>query len=138
MDLTAKMQQRQGSAPEGYTSVCRGGADEVRAAKPEGFTARSADILAVKSVCGVGKNSNISCSLDSGGELSLMISAGTGYTAGKDLRSFGSEAAKLCSILVIYGLNLINTKSANLLAALFVGAAIALIGFIVCHDNILL
>ena len=53
---------------------------------------------------------------DSGCQLSLMLSASTGDSAGKDLRSFGNAFLKSCNILVINVLYLVCTESANFLS----------------------
>ena len=65
----------------------------------------------------VGKKCHLTCSLDSGGELSLVKSAGAGYTSGEDLSSLGNELSELCYILVIDSVNLILAEDANLLSS---------------------
>jgi len=65
----------------------------------------------------VGKKSHLSSSLDSGGELSLVKSAGAGYASGEDLCSLGNELSELCNILVIDCLNLVLAEDANLLSS---------------------
>ena len=65
----------------------------------------------------VGKKSHLSSSLDSGGELSLVKSAGTGYASGEDLCSLGNELSELCNVLVIDSLYLILAEDANLLSS---------------------
>lgn len=56
--------------------------------------------------------------LDRSREVALMSCAGTCYTAGKDLSSLGQVTADAVYILVVDMLYLINTESANFLAAL--------------------
>ena len=73
--------------------------------------------LRFKLVGHVGKKSHLSSSLDSGGELSLVKSAGTGYASGEDLCSLGNELSELCNILVIDSLYLILAEDANLLSS---------------------
>ena len=56
-------------------------------------------------------------SLDSGRQLSLMICAGTGHTAGKDLSSLRHALSQLSDILEINFIDSVNTECTNLLAA---------------------
>ena len=56
-------------------------------------------------------------SLYSSGELSLMISTGTGNSAGKDLSSLGHALSELIDILVIYLFCSVYAEHTNLLAA---------------------
>ena len=65
----------------------------------------------------VGKKSHLSSSLDSGGELSLVKSAGAGYASGEDLCSLGNELSELCNILVINAVYLVLTEDTNLLSS---------------------
>lgn len=55
--------------------------------------------------------------LDRSCEVTLMSCAGTCYTAGKNLSSFGQVTANAVNILVVDMLYLINTESANFPAA---------------------
>ena len=64
----------------------------------------------------VGKKSHLTCSLNSGGELSLVKSAGAGNTSGEDLRSLGNELSELSYVLVIDSVNLVLAEDANLLS----------------------
>ena len=64
----------------------------------------------------VGKKSHLTCSLDSGGELSLVKSAGTGNTSGEDLCSLRDKLSELSYVLVINCLNLVLAEDANLLS----------------------
>lgn len=79
------------------------------------------------SVRSVGHKCNVASTLDSCGELSLMLCASTGYTARKNLRSVGSVLTELVYIFVVDALNFIYAEGANLLAALSVGASVSLI-----------
>jgi hypothetical protein len=88
-------------------------------------------LLSCLSVARVGKKSNVTCTLDSGGKLSLMSGAVAGDSSGKNLRSVGDILMELGGVLVIYALNLIDAESANLLAALAVGSSVV---FLICHD----
>ena len=92
-------------------------------------------LLSCLSVARVGKKSNVTCTLDSGGKLSLMSGAVAGDSSGKNLRSVGDILMELGGVLVIYALNLIDAESANLLAALAVGSSVV---FLICHDVTLL
>ena len=80
---------------------------------------------AALSVGAVWKKSHNSCTLDGGGQLSLMLGAGAGHTAGHNLAALGYKAAKLCSVLVVYALNLIGTELANLSAGLAAGSGLS-------------
>ena len=88
-------------------------------------------LLSCLSVARVGKKSNVTGTLDSGGKLSLMSGAVAGDSSGKNLRSVGDILMELGGVLVIYALNLIDAESANLLAALAVGSSVVLL---ICHD----
>ena len=88
-------------------------------------------LLSCLSVARVGKKSNVTGTLDSGGKLSLMSGAVAGDSYGKNLRSVGDILMELGGVLVIYALNLIDAESANLLAALAVGSSVV---FLICHD----
>ena len=60
----------------------------------------------------------MACALDGYGQLTLMTSAGAGYTAGNDLSAFGKVLTQTGNILVVDFLNSIYTESANLSAGL--------------------
>lgn len=60
----------------------------------------------------------MSCALNSGSKLSLMLSAGTGNTSGKDLGSLGETLSDPEGILIIDMLYLVSTESTNLLPLL--------------------
>ena len=70
-----------------------------------------------KLVGNVGKKCHLARSLDSGGELSLVKSAGTGNASGEDLCSLGNELSELSNILVVNSLNLVLAEDANLLSS---------------------
>ena len=55
--------------------------------------------------------------LNSDSQLALVARAGAGHTAGQNLSQLGNETAKLCDVLVIDGLDLINAENANIFAA---------------------
>ena len=65
----------------------------------------------------VGEKCHLASSLDSYGELSLVKSAVTANTSGKDLCSLGNELSELCYILVINFVYLILAEDANLLSS---------------------
>lgn len=67
-----------------------------------------------QSVCAERKQSDGSCSLNCQIDLTLMLCACTGYTAGKNLASFRYETAKRCNILVINGIDMIYAALADL------------------------
>ena len=57
--------------------------------------------------------------LDSDGQLTLMLGAGAGYTAGNDLSSLREDlAAVFADGLVVDGLDFINTESTDFSAGL--------------------
>ena len=60
-----------------------------------------------------GKQCNVACSLDSISEFSLVFSAGTGYSAGKNLRTFGNELSESCNIFVVDIFNFFSAENAN-------------------------
>ena len=68
------------------------------------------------SVGHVRQKSDLTGALDGLGELTLMMSAGTGSATRQDLAAFGQETAKLRSVLIIDRLALINAELANLSA----------------------
>ena len=70
-----------------------------------------------KSVRNVGKKCHLACSLDSGGELSLVKSASAGNTSGKDLCTLGDKLSELSNILEINLVYLILAEDANLLSS---------------------
>jgi len=78
---------------------------------------RNRDGIYIILVGHVGKKSHLSSSLDSGGELSLVKSAGAGYASGEDLCSLGNKLSELSNILVINASYLILAEDANLLSS---------------------
>ena len=73
-------------------------------------------MVAVLSVGHVGQQSNLTSALDSGVQLALVLSAGTGDTAGQNLAALADELAELSSVLVIDEINLVRTEDADLLS----------------------
>ena len=71
----------------------------------------------LQSVGNVRKKSHLTSSLDRGGQLSLVKSAGARYAARKDLCSLGNELSELCNVLVINLGYLILAEDANLLSS---------------------
>jgi hypothetical protein len=69
-------------------------------------------------VRGVGHESDGSRTLDSGGELALMLCTGAGHTAGQDLTALAGETAKTGNVLIIDMLDLIYAERADLPARL--------------------
>ena len=80
----------------------------------------------LKLVRNVGEKCHLASSLDSCSKLSLVKSAGAGYTSGEDLSSLGNKLSELCNILVIDAVNLILTEDANLLSSVKRAERIAL------------
>jgi hypothetical protein len=70
-----------------------------------------------KSVSNVGEKCNVTSTLDSVLKLALMLCAGAGDTAGKDLAALGDELAKASRILVINVVYLFLTENANLFSS---------------------
>ena len=64
--------------------------------------------------CNEGQQSDLTCALDSDGQLTLMLCAGAGHTAGQDLAALGNISAKLSSILEVDLFHFINTERTDL------------------------
>ena len=64
----------------------------------------------------VGQQSDLTCALDSGGQVTLVSCTGTGGTAGQNLATLGQVTAELSSVLVIDAGHLVHAESTNLLA----------------------
>ena len=62
-----------------------------------------------------GQQSHMTGALDRGGQLTLMLGAGAGSTAGQDLATLGHQATQLSSVLVIDIIDLVDAETANLL-----------------------
>ena len=73
------------------------------------------------SVGHVRQERDLTCSLYSLGELTLMHGANTGSAARQDLAALGHEAAELCGVLVIDKGGLINTELAHFSALAVLG-----------------
>ncbi len=56
--------------------------------------------------------------LNSDCQFTLMMCAGAGNAAGKNLRAFGNEATKLCYVFIIDDINFIDAEAADFSAAL--------------------
>ena len=67
-------------------------------------------------VSNVGQQSDLTSTLDSSGQVTLVSCAGAGSTTGQDLATLGQVTADLCSVLVIDAGHLIHAECANLLA----------------------
>ena len=57
----------------------------------------------------------MTCTLDSGRQLALMLRTSAGHAAGKNLRSLGNVFLQAESIFIVDDLNFFSTESANLL-----------------------
>lgn len=77
--------------------------------KPKDFT-----VFIFPSVSAERKQSDGSCSLDSEIDFTLMFCAGSGYTAGQNLASFGNETTQCSNVLVINGVYVIYAALADL------------------------
>lgn len=62
----------------------------------------------------VGHESDVTSTLDSNSDLSLMLSAGAGDSSGKDLASFGGALFKSLGVLVVYVFDAVSAEYANL------------------------
>lgn len=69
------------------------------------------------SVADVRNESDLTCTLDSGRQLTLMLCAYARYTAGKYLRPLGNELLELCCVLIVDEINLVGAELADLLAS---------------------
>ena len=79
------------------------------------FTQKSGQKARFDLVGNIGNKSDLSCALNSGGELSLMKSTVTGDTSGKNLRSFGEILSQSCDVLIVDVFNLFGAEKANFL-----------------------
>ena len=73
-------------------------------------------------VADVGHQGNVTSTLDGHGQGALMESAGAGHTAGDDLCTLRNVLTQTGHVLVIDGVDAIDTEAANLLAAAADGA----------------
>ncbi len=71
----------------------------------------------IRSIIYEGEKSCVTSALDSGLKLSLVLSAGAGNTAGKDLAALADELAEAGCILVIDVADVFFAEDANLSAA---------------------
>jgi hypothetical protein len=71
--------------------------------------------LFVQLVADVGQKRYMAGTLDSDGQLTLMLCAGTGNSSGKNLCTLADELAKSCNILVIDLIDTICAELADLL-----------------------
>jgi hypothetical protein len=65
----------------------------------------------------VRKQCYLSCALDSGVQLTLMLCAGSGNSSGKYFSTFTDELSELCGILVVDKINLVSAENANFLSS---------------------
>jgi len=72
---------------------------------------RAAELIAAE-----WKQCKVTGAFDRNGQLTLVMCAGAGYSAGQNLGSLRNKAAKLCNILVINCVDSVNTESADLFA----------------------
>ena len=84
----------------------------------------------------IGNKSDLSCALNSGGELSLMKSTVTGDTSGKNLRSFGEILSQSCDVLIVDVFNLFGAEKANFLLSAGTESLLNFLDFFI-HDEIL-
>lgn len=73
--------------------------------------------LQLESVGDVGHKSHLTGALDSERELTLMLCASTGDSAGKKLGALAYELAEACGILIVDVIDLICAENANFLSS---------------------
>ena len=66
------------------------------------------------SVGNVGQECNLTCALDGGSQLTLMLCTSSGDSSGKNLAALGNELSELCGILIVDISNLALAEYANL------------------------
>jgi hypothetical protein len=71
----------------------------------------------MKSVAAEGQKCEMTRTLNRDSQLTLMMCAGSGNTAGKNLSALGNVTAQFCNILVVNGLDFVNAEAADLSAA---------------------
>lgn len=71
----------------------------------------------LKLLCSIRQQSDVTSTLDSLGQLTLMQGTGTSHTTRQDLATLGHVSLQLCYVLIINSLNLIYTERTNLSAA---------------------
>ena len=64
----------------------------------------------------IGQQSNLTSTLDSSCQLTLMLGTGAGGPARQDLAALGEIAAELRSVLIVDMLDFVNTESAHFTA----------------------
>ena len=77
--------------------------------------------LRLNLVSDVGEKCDVTGSLDSESQLSLVLSAGTGDSSGEDLASFGSALGQSLGVLVVDVIDTVSTEGANFLSSVSVG-----------------
>ena len=82
------------------------------------LTPLSINILSriLKSVVSVGENCDLTSAFDSLGQFTLMHSAGSSDSSGKDLASFADETAEFSNIFVVDEINFVSSELANFLS----------------------
>ena len=83
----------------------------------------------------VGKKSSLASALDSGVELALVLSAGAGDAAGKDLAALADELSQLAGFLVVDIIDLICAEYANFFSLAESVSALNARGFLFIHYN---
>ena len=89
----------------------------------------------IRSIIYEGKKSCVTSALDSGLELSLVLSAGAGNTAGKDLSALADELSQLAGFLIIDVIDLVCAEYANLFSLAESVSALSARGFLFIHSN---
>ena len=108
--------------------------------KRETFRRKSplyADIRSARSVAAEGQESEVTSTLDSDCQATLMMCTSSRNSSGEDLASFRNKTAKLGNILVIDVIRFVNAEAAYFSAALATTTAIISLRS-VCHCESLL
>ena len=83
----------------------------------------------------VGEKCSLTSTLDSGVELALMLSTGSGNAAGKNLSALTDELSQLAGFLVIDVIDFVCAEYANLFSLAESVSALSARGFLFIHSN---
>ena len=85
------------------------------------------------SVGNVGKKSSLTSTLDSGVQLSLVLSAGAGDSSGKDLAALADELSQLSGVLIVDIIDLVSAEDTNLFSLAEIISARCACGILSIH-----
>ena len=83
----------------------------------------------------VGEKCSLASTLDSGVELTLMLSTSAGNAAGKNLSALADELSQLAGFLIIDVIDLVCAEYANLFSLAKSISALSARGFLLIHYN---